>query len=499
MITKHTCHICLFLLCLLPHLAWPQSGTDSLERTLQNAMPDSVRLKTLLDIVWYNLRSDLDKAQVYADSAAIFCKKTKTYDECPYRVAYSYGMVYRMKGEYQKALEQFTKFKNHYAGKGDKRRTAMVFYQMAAVTQVQGEMPTSLDFYQQALTLNQEIGNDYEAANILNGIGSVYRELKQYSKAIEKQREALAIFEGLKDTTGMAECFNNIGNNYGEMGQPDTALMYFEQDFELSKRLGDEYAMAFGLENMGRAFQMKKVFERSEQLYRQSLDIRRKLGHLPEISLSLNGLGQLYNENSRFNQAINLFRESLQIARQENMRPQVKDALAGLSQAFGGLGRFEEALLAEREFAVLKDSILNEETAKQLAEMDARFEASEKEKALAISNLSLSKRTVERNWLIGGAALLGLLSLAIFFGLRYQIRADKKIAEQAAEIQTQRIQQLEQENKLTALSAMLEGQEKERTRIANDLHDSLGGLLASIKSHFNAARGDEAIFSKTTP
>lgn len=34
------------------------------------------------------------------------------------------------------------------------------------------------------------------------------------------------------------------------------------------------------------------------------------------------------------------------------------------------------------------------------------------------------------------------------------------------------------------MNSMIEGQEKERTRIAKDLHDGLGSLLSSVKSHF---------------
>ena len=35
------------------------------------------------------------------------------------------------------------------------------------------------------------------------------------------------------------------------------------------------------------------------------------------------------------------------------------------------------------------------------------------------------------------------------------------------------------------MHSMIEGQEAERLRIAKDLHDSLGGLLSSIKLHYN--------------
>nr|WP_262896329.1 sensor histidine kinase [Hyunsoonleella ulvae] len=47
---------------------------------------------------------------------------------------------------------------------------------------------------------------------------------------------------------------------------------------------------------------------------------------------------------------------------------------------------------------------------------------------------------------------------------------------------------------------MIEGQEKERQRIANDLHDDLGGLMATVKLHFNALKDKQTpeLFDKTT-
>jgi len=52
-------------------------------------------------------------------------------------------------------------------------------------------------------------------------------------------------------------------------------------------------------------------------------------------------------------------------------------------------------------------------------------------------------------------------------------------------LQLQKIKELEQNNKLLSLNSMLEGQEVERLRIAQDLHDGLGGLLTTVKAHFN--------------
>lgn len=75
------------------------------------------------------------------------------------------------------------------------------------------------------------------------------------------------------------------------------------------------------------------------------------------------------------------------------------------------------------------------------------------------------------NTLLGTGA--GVLLLIILL-LGYIYRSSKK----QAKLQLERVEQ-EQELKLT--QALLEGEERERLRVARDLHDGLGGALAGIK------------------
>ncbi|WP_449439560.1 sensor histidine kinase [Pedobacter steynii] len=48
-------------------------------------------------------------------------------------------------------------------------------------------------------------------------------------------------------------------------------------------------------------------------------------------------------------------------------------------------------------------------------------------------------------------------------------------------LQQAKIDELETEKQLTATEAVLKGEEQERTRLAKDLHDGLGGMLSGIK------------------
>jgi two-component system, NarL family, sensor kinase len=55
-------------------------------------------------------------------------------------------------------------------------------------------------------------------------------------------------------------------------------------------------------------------------------------------------------------------------------------------------------------------------------------------------------------------------------------------------LQNLKISELEKDKQILAIDAMLKGQEEERSRIAKDLHDGLGGLLSGTKLSFTTMK-----------
>lgn len=90
-----------------------------------------------------------------------------------------------------------------------------------------------------------------------------------------------------------------------------------------------------------------------------------------------------------------------------------------------------------------------------------------------------------RNWATALGLLL-VLGLAIGLLIHSNTKRKQLLAEQQKTLQEQKVTTLLKEQELATIDAMIAGQEKERQRIANDLHDDLGGLMATVKLHFNS-------------
>nr|WP_321227701.1 sensor histidine kinase [uncultured Psychroserpens sp.] len=156
---------------------------------------------------------------------------------------------------------------------------------------------------------------------------------------------------------------------------------------------------------------------------------------------------------------------------------------------------FENAYKYFNKYDSIKDKI---DLAKQNSSIAETEEKYNNEKLRADALELESKRKTNLNLLIASLALLLFGGITAFL-INKNLKKRQLLTEQDKELQIQKVATLLKEQELTAIDAMIEGQEKERQIIANDLHDDLGGLMATVKLHFGALQKKQSpeLFKKT--
>lgn len=160
-----------------------------------------------------------------------------------------------------------------------------------------------------------------------------------------------------------------------------------------------------------------------------------------------------------------------------------------LKEVYIELSDYKNAYLEQKREKQINDSLNH----LKLAEINTKYEVDRKEQ----ENITLKKD--KKNLLIGSITGLTLIGFIAFL-IQKNTRKKQKLAEQEKALETQKLATVLKEQELIAIDAMIEGQEKERQRIANDLHDDLGGLMATVKLHFNALNNEKKagkLFEKT--
>jgi signal transduction histidine kinase len=171
------------------------------------------------------------------------------------------------------------------------------------------------------------------------------------------------------------------------------------------------------------------------------------------------------------------------------------------ANCYKGLGNYKKAYEYYEKYNIIRDSLNNTAQNIAISDLDKKYKTAEKDKKIIETE---ARRVKNRNFLIG-ALLFILLSGTIGLLSLKNSKRKRKLAEQEKEIETQKNLTLLKEQELTTINAMVNGQEKERKRIAEDLHDNLGSVLATLKLHFENLQinsekkklNQDVLFSKT--
>jgi signal transduction histidine kinase len=137
------------------------------------------------------------------------------------------------------------------------------------------------------------------------------------------------------------------------------------------------------------------------------------------------------------------------------------------------------ALETYKKYYAANDTLQNEESRKMTLELDKKYDTEKKEKQLLVQQVTIRQKNTLNYILAGSAVTLLLISLLTYRNYR-----------QKQKLQQQKIAELEKEKLLSAAKSILKGQEEERSRLAKDLHDGLGGLLSGVKLQLGAMKGN---------
>lgn len=475
-------------------LAWSQQELiDSYRQELKKEKIDTSRIHIIGDLSrMLILNSDTTEALALLKEGLELCKK-QNYDYGYGHIYNGYGIHYleisrfdEAEAYFQKSYDYFKKSKKDTAPLG----VATALGNLSLIAETKRDIEKAVRLQLQALDVWQSSAfpeRFVAVGNMYINIGNLYTKVGQHDKAIIYTKKAVEtrLNADIKDAD-LATSYIYLLNSFIKNNQLDSAQKYLLTTQTLVNDLKNPVVYMRYYAVLGEIGMAEKNYEKALGQYQLALQYAQQTQKITfQISSSM-GIARCYQELKQPAEAIPFLAQSLQLAEKGNRLEAKTRALKGLAEAYHQLNNDQQAFAYFTQYNALKDSIQAEETKLKLNDIDTKYQTVQKENQI----LQLEKDKSRQNTLIYGL-LLGILAVAGIGGLMYRnVANQRKIAQQETLLKEKEIQQLQQERQLVATNSILKGQEEERTRVARDLHDGLGGILTSVKLTLGKVRGN---------
>jgi serine phosphatase RsbU (regulator of sigma subunit)/tetratricopeptide (TPR) repeat protein len=403
---------------LISFSAISQNRIDSLKRVLLSAKSNKALVYRCLAREWVSI--NIDSAYEYAQYAEVELGKEK---DLPAKAEiYSIlGKFYKAKRLNSAALQYFNSSAEIYKSTADKRNLSEIYHLTGITYEQSGDYTKALEIYQNSLKLSTALNDQKSMSKTLNNIGGIFYILGDFEKSLNYYLSSLEINEKIDFEQGIAASFNNIGNLYQSFGYFEEASAYYEKSLEIKKKLNDKQGIANALNNIGGVFYSKGNIEAALIYYERSIGLEKQIGNSIGVSESLENIGTIYfNDLKSIAKARKYFEESLTIAQKINYRPQIRNCNFKLAILYESTGDITKAYKYFKNYLAAKDSLMNIEKVKTIAEIENRAEMEQrrldyqilvKEKELTDEKLK-KQLTFTYSLIVMGVLLILLVVLA---------------------------------------------------------------------------------------
>ncbi len=319
------------------------------------------------------------------------------------------------------------------------------------------------------------------------GLSNIYNLKGNYPKAIDILEKAIIDYEQ-EWPEHTPEALVYLGDSHFRTNKPSKAKSLFKKALKGSEEFSNLKRQLFIKLKLGMIAEQENRFDDAYTLYEQAKEAAISNGYNTIYFEGTILLGKLLFRQKEYDSAM----MALSIAYvnaidRENLEYQ-REILNLHRKIFAEREDYENAYAVMTQLLYVNSAINRQQQQKIIKELEIQYETLEKEKEISSleENQLIKEGEIKRQKTIKNAFLIGFLIIlipiiALLFVYYQKIQAQSQLTKKQEEINQQKVTTLKQEQELNLIKAALEGQDEERKRIAQELHDSIGGNLAGIK------------------
>lgn len=329
-----------------------------------------------------------------------------------------------------------------------------------------GHFEQALKNYQQSLDIFITLNSEDKPAEVLNLIGTLQKKQGNFDLAAKYFTDGLNYAHDKSDSAGIGNSLNNLGVLYFQQNKLDTSLYYYLKSTAVKSTIADTVGLSYNYDNLGMVYTKLEVYDSAEYYFGLAAQFKLIINDEVGYAIVKNNLGEMLLEINQLEKAEKYFQEALAVAQKVSYADFEKHVLQMLSAVKEKRGEYANALSYYKQHIEVKDSLFNERSSQQVAELETKYQTEKKETEIQIQRAEIKQKNIQ---LISAA---GIITLLIFLFIQHRQRSKLK-AERVHEEHRRKAREAE-------IKAAISSQEKERSRYARDLHDGFGQMISIL-------------------
>lgn len=359
---------------------------------------------------------------------------------------------------------------------------AIGYYQKGDIKRVLGDLDEATKAFLYCIKLTEDTNNVKLRGSAYGALADIYSILNNHSNSMIYYNKAIAALRRTSDSIALASAILNAGDEYLMHEDYDSALAYFSESGEIFEKVDYPIGKAYNLGNIGVVHAHRGDNTQAEESMSEAIRILEEAEDFYPICFYLLIISDIYVEKKDLGSAVNYAGRSLQLARQYKLKQQISDANLKLSELHQTMDEHDKAFAYYRDHIAYRDSVNNIETVQKIADQRTDFEVNLREREI---DLLEKNQTLSRTYIIIAVTLL-ILAVVLLLYFRQRFLTTKLISLERRKKNEQKIKDLLNVQESKALQSMVKGRDDERKRLAQELHNHLGSLLATIKVNINS-------------
>ncbi len=456
------------------------SEVDNLLLALKNSKQDTARINILNELQTSYLDTDNDSALFYNRQAEALINQLRA-EKFRYRCYHAFVKIYHAKFDNAMAVAYCIKSLAVAEKLNDEFQKANSYRALFSLYFNLRKKDSAILYGAYALELTNRIKDTNNIATMYGNLSRIYNSMELYDKAVEFGKLGVEAGERYKDFKGLLISMNNLGNTYMSLEKNKEAIDIFEKQLVAGGKYKRLRSVLYALINLGIIYYNEGDALNLDRIAKQLKSREPDFDESDRTGASYRHLVYGYNFvlKKKLAAAETAFLQGVQIAEKDSITAPLENLYLGMSMLRYAQQDFAGGELFDSKWDALLKSEQKKEMAEYAMDLEMKYETENKVARIKLQDAQLKQKSIINYILIGSAVTLLIISL-----LSYRTYTQKQ------KFQQQRISELETQQQLTATEAVLKGEEQERTRLAKDLHDGLGGMLSGIKYSLNTMKGN---------